>query len=70
VCARLTHLGVHIDEHRNARAGPAGHGVISTPDSPVTVRVVPADENIVIARHTVRLDARRNADHGGTQPRS
>src|SRR5207248_4586331 len=39
ICARLTHLGVHLDPSRNA----ASAAVISANDSPCTVRVVPAD---------------------------
>lgn len=44
VCARLAHLGVTIDEARNQR----GEGSISTGDC--AVRVVPTDEELVIAR--------------------
>lgn len=51
VCRRLAHLGVVIDDERNARHDP----VISTDGSSVTVRVVPTDEDAVIARHTAAL---------------
>ncbi len=51
VCAGLTHLGVELDPDRNERADP----VIDTYADGVTVRVVPTDENAVIARHAARL---------------
>ncbi|HEV8474565.1 MAG TPA: acetate/propionate family kinase [Methylomirabilota bacterium] len=51
VCARLTWLGVRLDEAANR-----GHGQrISTADSRVGVFVVPTDEEAVIARHTLGL---------------
>jgi acetate kinase len=46
ICARLAAWDVRIDESRNA----AGAAVISTGASSVTVRVIPTDEEIVIAR--------------------
>jgi acetate kinase len=45
-CARLGYLGVAIDASRNATNAP----VISTASSPTTVRVIPTDEEIMIAR--------------------
>jgi len=47
----LEHLGVVIDDAANA----AHAGVISTPDSRCVVRVIPTDEDRVIARHTGAL---------------
>jgi acetate kinase len=44
----LAHLGVELDPARNA----AGASVISGAGSRVVVRVVAADENLMIARHT------------------
>jgi len=49
ICAGLEFLGVHIDPSRNASHGP----VISPEGSPVTVRVIPTDEEIAIARETL-----------------
>ena len=46
ICARLAAWDVRIDESRNA----AGAAAISTGASSVTVRVIPTDEEIVIAR--------------------
>jgi acetate kinase len=49
--AGLEFLGVHIDPERNQASAP----VISPDRSPVTVRVVRTNEELMIARHTQRL---------------
>jgi acetate kinase len=49
ICGRLEHLGVVLDGARNA----ADARVITTKRSPCTVLVLPADEERMIARHTV-----------------
>ena len=54
VCAALAWLGIEIDEAANARHDRR----ISTPRSRVAVWVVPTDEELVIARETLRLTAR------------
>jgi acetate kinase len=51
ICLGLEHLGVELDEGKNA----AHAEVISTPSSACVVRVVPTDEDLVIARHTAAL---------------
>ena len=48
ICAGLEFLGVHVDSARNAAHSP----VISPDDGPVTVRVIPTDEETTIARET------------------
>jgi len=53
VCAALTHLGVELDPARNAAGARAP--VISTDASACTVRVIPTDEEAVIARETIRV---------------
>src|SRR4029453_15991780 len=53
-CRGLEHLGIQIDRMRNARHDP----VISAPGSACTVRIVPTDEDLMIARHTRALLAR------------
>jgi acetate kinase len=53
-CRGLDHLGIKIARTRNARHEP----VISTPESACTVRIVPTDEDLMIARHTCALLAR------------
>ena len=50
-CGGLAHLGLVIDEHRNASAEP----VISDPDSRVTVWALETNEDLMLARHTRAL---------------
>lgn len=53
VCAGLGALGIELDEAGNlARLG--GEGDISAPGSPVRVLVIPANEELVVARETLR----------------
>ena len=51
VCESLGFLGIRLDPDRNATHAP----VISSDDAAVTVRVVPTDEDLMVARHTRRL---------------
>jgi acetate kinase len=51
VCERLEWLGVELD----AAANDLSHGEISTGKSRVDVRVIPAGEEITIARHCLTL---------------
>ena len=53
VCKFLGYLGVELDEEANHKRG--FDNIISTPDSKVTVCVIPTDEELAIARETVRL---------------
>ncbi len=56
ICDGLGHLGVTIDAARNADASAAGRPeVISAEQSPATVRVIPTDEEIMIARATSQI---------------
>jgi acetate kinase len=52
VCARLGWLGVTLDRAANRQAKPA---LISAAGSRVEVRVIPTDEETMIARHTLDL---------------
>jgi acetate kinase len=52
ICAGLGALGIVIDPARNNVRGEA---VISTENSPVTVRVIPPAEDLIIVNHVVRL---------------
>jgi acetate kinase len=54
VCSGLEFLGIKIDAGRNRANAP----VISSDDSRVAVRVVKTDEDLMIARHTVKLIGR------------
>jgi len=51
VCQGLEYLGVHLDLQRNE----VHADTISTSDSPCTVRVIPTNEDLMIARHTRSL---------------
>ncbi|MMZ70573.1 Acetate kinase [compost metagenome] len=54
VCENLTYLGVEIDKALNqVRSGDPRR--ISTPNSKVEVLVVPTNEELVIARDTLRI---------------
>jgi acetate kinase len=53
VCRGLAHLGILLDEGRNAtNADPA-----SSAGSPCIVRIIPTNEDLIIARHTFRIVA-------------
>jgi acetate kinase len=51
LCAKLAWLGVKLDVQANTAGGPR----ISTPDSGVSVWVIPTDEELMIAQHTLTL---------------
>lgn len=51
VCASLGYLGVEIDEDKNL----ANDFEISTPNSRVKVLVIPTDEELIIARDTLKI---------------
>jgi len=50
-CSGLEHLGVRLDRERN----DANADTISTPDCRCLVRVIPTNEDLMIARHTYEL---------------
>jgi acetate kinase len=52
ICAGLSTLGIVVDPARNNVRGEA---VISAEDSPVTVRVIPPAEDLMIVNHVLRL---------------
>jgi acetate kinase len=51
ICDGLAWLGVNLDDGRNSRH----EAIISADGSAVRVRVVPTNEELMIARHTSRL---------------
>lgn len=55
VCAGLEDLGVHIDPSANENIVRGKEGIISTPDSRIQVLVIPANEELVIAREVYRF---------------
>ncbi|MBV9329200.1 MAG: acetate/propionate family kinase [Chloroflexi bacterium] len=60
ICDGLAYLGLELDSARNAAHAP----IISTPTSRVVVRVIPTDEDLVIAQQTQRLVLDRNGSGG------
>ena len=50
ICSGLKHMGIILDEELNSKTH--GEGIISTPDSPVTVAVIAANEELGVARRT------------------
>jgi acetate kinase len=51
VCRDAAWLGIELDEAANDRAGPC----ISAPGSAATAWVIPTNEELMIARHTLRV---------------
>ena len=51
LCGKLAWLGVKLDAQANASGGPR----ISTPDSGVSVWVIPTNEELMIAQHTLAI---------------
>jgi acetate kinase len=58
ICAGLGTLGIVIDPVRNKVRSQA---VISAENSPVTVRVIPTEEDLIIVNHVVRLLSEESA---------
>jgi len=59
LCGKLAALGVSLDEAANLVGGPR----ISTPDSRVSVWVIPTNEELMIAQHTLALIKARGSNH-------
>lgn len=51
ICDRLAWMGIKISDEANQ----ANAAIISAPDSQIEVRVIPTNEELVIARHTFKL---------------
>src|SRR5664280_2596979 len=62
ICAGLGALGIVIDPVRNNVRGEA---VISAENSPVTVRVIPPAEDLIIVNHVVRLLSEQEEEFAG-----
>jgi acetate kinase len=60
ICDGLSYLGLEVDTARNAVHAP----LISSDASRVVVRMIPTDEDLMIARHTHRLILEEAANHG------
>lgn len=55
ICAGLGWLGIRADENRNAKLINGAEGFFSTDDPRVRLGVIPTNEELLIARDTVRL---------------
>ena len=55
ICQELSWLGLKLDETRNATHKNGAEGVISHQDSRIAVYVIPTNEELLIARDTVRV---------------
>ena len=55
ICADLTWLGVELDAELNSNHGADKSGQISSESSRVAVYVIPTNEELLIARDTVRV---------------
>lgn len=53
VCENLTYLGIKVDYEANMASGT--EAMISTPDSKVKVALIPTEEELMIARDTMRI---------------
>ena len=51
ICDGMGYLGLFIDAQRNQANAP----VISTPESAASIRVIPTNEELMIARHTIGI---------------
>ncbi|HSB09645.1 MAG TPA: acetate kinase [Blastocatellia bacterium] len=54
ICDRLQFLGLYLDAERNANCTNGCEGLISTDGSRLAVYTIPTDEELLIARDTVR----------------
>ncbi len=54
ICTRLENLGIHIDRELNQKVGP-NPGIISKPYSPVSILVIPTNEELQIASDAFNL---------------
>jgi acetate kinase len=54
ICSRLENIGIHINHEKNRKVGREA-GIISQPYSPVTILVIPTNEELQIALDTVQI---------------
>lgn len=66
ICGALPHLGIRLDPERNRAL--RGEGYISAEDSPVRVHVIPANEELGVARQTYRRILSGQDLRLGTEP--
>jgi acetate kinase len=56
ICDGMGYLGLLVDAQRNGANAP----LISTPESAAFIRVIPTNEELMIARHTIGVISRRS----------
>ena len=66
VCANLDQLGIILDQEKNASV-KAREAVISSPESRVKILVVPANEELVVAREVKRVLDRTEVAHAAAR---
>jgi acetate kinase len=66
VCANLDQLGIVLDEGQNATVKER-EAVISSPESRVKILVIPANEELVVAREVKRLLDKEEVDHAAAE---
>lgn len=54
VCSGLEGLGIHLDDSKNEDVSESRGRLVSKEDSPIKIYVIPTDEELLIARDTVR----------------
>jgi acetate kinase len=54
ICSRLENIGIHINHEKNRKVGQEA-GIISQDYSPVTILVIPTNEELQIALDTVQI---------------
>ncbi len=64
ICHDMAFLGIRLDPPRNQ----ANEAIISPAGSPVTVRIMKTDEDLMIARHTFNLLVQRESSLGAGVP--
>jgi acetate kinase len=62
ICSNLEWMGLELDSDRNAAHVGGREGIISSDQSRLASYVIPTDEELVIARDTVRCMATASSD--------
>jgi acetate kinase len=66
ICANLDQLGIVLDENRNASV-KATEAVISSAESAIKVIVIPANEELVVAREVKRVLDKQEVERAGAE---
>jgi acetate kinase len=66
ICSNLDQLGIVLDEEKNS-AVKAREAVISAPSSRVKILIIPANEELVVAREVKRLLDKSAVEHAAAR---